>query len=138
MCFVRAFALCVRYKHYFSKCLYGPAFGGGENMRSSSFEETITCHFDALIKIVIYWTLKSHKRTIARRSKRELPFCVFNELLNICGVNDTYPSDVIRLCVCSITIPVSDNELARQYNNLQQNSVKLSCCITLWVRMTIK
>ena len=38
-------------------------------------------------------------------------------------MNDTYPSDVIRLCVCSITIPVSDNELARQYNNLQQNSV---------------
>ncbi len=87
-------------------------------MRSSSFEETITCQFDTLMKIVIKRTLTDHKRAIARRFKRELPFCAFDEPLNICGVNDTYPSDVIQLCACGMTIPVSNDELVKAVQRL--------------------
>lgn len=87
-------------------------------MRSSSFEETITCQFDALMKIVMKRTLTDHKRAIARRSKRELPFCAFDEPLNICGVNDAYSSDVIQLRVCGMTIPVSNDELAKAVQRL--------------------
>ena len=63
-------------------------------------------------------TLTDHKRAIARRSKRELPFCAFDEPLNICGANDTYSSDVIQLCVCGMTIPVSNDELAKAVQRL--------------------
>lgn len=82
-------------------------------MNTSSFEHIVRIQFNALMMTVIKCTVKSRKRQLARRSKREVLFCELSDTKQFeCGTTNNYSCDYISFEVLNYTIQVSNEKLA--------------------------
>jgi len=87
---------------------------GGENMKSSSFEQAIQAQFDCLTKKVIKRAAMKYKRSISRRLQHEIPFSDVSDLeLNKAGVYDNYSCDYTVFNVLGMEVQVSDDQLSK-------------------------
>lgn len=86
---------------------------GGEIMNTSSFEHIVRIQFNALMMTVIKCTVKSRKRQLARRSKREVLFCELSDTKHFeCGTTNNYSCDYTSFEVLNYTIQVLNEKLA--------------------------
>lgn len=94
---------------------------GGEIMNTSSFEHSVRIQFNALMMTVIKCTVKSRKRQLARRSKREVLFCELSDTKQFeCGTTNNYSCDYISFEVLNYTIQVSNEKLAVALHKLSE------------------
>lgn len=94
---------------------------GGEIMNTSSFEHIVRIQFNALMMTVIKCTVKSRKRQLARRSKREVLFCELSDTKQFeCGTTNNYSCDYISFEVLNYTIQVSNEKLAVALHKLSE------------------
>lgn len=91
-------------------------------MKPSDFQKTIQCQFDSLLKKVVRGTVRDYRKEVARRQKREIPFCELPEIIieNIV-VCDEYESDYTTFNVFDMDIRIFDEELATALSELPAN-----------------
>ena len=84
---------------------------------SSSDKERIQHQYDALAKKTLVGEAKSHRRTLAKRAAREVPFSDLSESeLAQLFTTDEYKSDYFRFQVSGFDVLVKMHELDRETN----------------------
>ena len=95
---------------------------------SSSDKERIQHQYDALAKKTLVGEAKSHRRTLAKRAAREVPFSDLSESeLAQLFTTDEYKSDYFRFQVSGFDVLVKNELLAEALNALPEKTT-LSFC----------
>ena len=90
---------------------------------SSSDKERIQHQYDALAKKTLVGEAKSHRRTLAKRAAREVPFSDLSESeLAQLFTTDEYESDYFRFQVSGFDVLVK-NELLAEALSLNRNVI---------------
>ena len=88
---------------------------------SSSDKERIQHQYDALAKKTLVGEAKSHRRTLAKRAAREVPFSDLSESeLAQLFTTDEYKSDYFRFQVSGFDVLVKNELLAEALNALPE------------------
>lgn len=99
---------------------------GNEIMNTSSFEHIVRIQFNALMMTVIKCTVKSRKRQLSRRSKREVLFCELSDTKQFeCRTTNNYSCDCISFEVLNYTIQVSNEK--RLWLTLTRTNMQSVC-----------
>ena len=89
--------------------------------RTSSDKERIQHQYDALAKKTLVGEAKSHRRTLAKRAAREVPFSDLSESeLAQLFTTDEYKSDYFRFQVSGFDVLVKNELLAEALNALPE------------------
>ncbi|MEG0361799.1 MAG: hypothetical protein RR537_07855 [Longicatena sp.] len=96
-------------------------------MKPSEFQKTIQCQFDCLAKTVIRTTVKDYQKGLARRSKKEIPFCDLPEMTieQLSSCENLYV-DINSFHVCESEIRVLDEQLYKALKNFRLRK-EISC-----------
>ena len=96
---------------------------------SSSDKERIQHQYDALAKKTLVGEAKSHRRTLAKRAAREVPFSDLSESeLAQLFTTDEYKSDYFRFQVSGFDVLVKNELLAEALNALPERKRDISQC----------
>lgn len=100
---------------------------------SSSDKERIQHQYDALAKKTLVGEAKSHRRTLAKRAAREVPFSDLSESeLAQLFTTDEYESDYFRFQVSGFDVLVKMNCLPKPLTLCPKGNATLSFCPTSW------
>lgn len=98
---------------------------------SSSDKERIQHQYDALAKKTLVGEAKSHRRTLAKRAAREVPFSDLSESeLAQLFTTDEYESDYFRFQVSGFDVLVKNELLAEALNALPERKRDMSRLLT--------
>lgn len=101
---------------------------------SSSDKERIQHQYDALAKKTLVGEAKSHRRTLAKRAAREVPFSDLSESeLAQLFTTDEYESDYFRFQVSGFDVLVKMNCLPKPLTLCPKGNATLSFCPTSWI-----
>ena len=90
-------------------------------MKPSSFENAIRLQFDCLARKVIGRTVKNYDRELARRARRETPFCELSEMeLNHMGIMDEYSVEFTSFDVFGSEVRIYDERLCEAIKELSE------------------
>ena len=107
---------------------------------SSSDKERIQHQYDALAKKTLVGEAKSHRRTLAKRAAREVPFSDLSESeLAQLFTTDEYKSDYFRFQVSGFDVLVKNELLAEALNALPERKrdiILLSYFLDIWSCIT--
>ena len=100
---------------------------------SSSDKERIQHQYDALAKKTLVGEAKSHRRTLAKRAAREVPFSDLSESeLAQLFTTDEYKSDYFRFQVSGFDDSSKMNCLPKPLTLCPKGNATLSFCPTSW------